>query len=279
MVSGGLKGPYGPYCAAGTPQTTRQQPERRSSPMTELQPSAGQDTSRSLASSRGCGIEMVSPLSRSVMDMHGTSKSGRYSRLAGDEHARQTEISQSSFKSLQRSLSNPNSSYQSATPAPSLTPQERKAMGDEWKPQTFVDRPGINSRFYPHPSHLRGEKRLTKIAVVSRGLDPLKDKAHVVDDWDAPLNRFERNSKIHGALVGGNADGGTRAPQHTEHWRSQEAFAQPGLYEKPWKINHAWPVRTSKGGVGSDIRVRPPGEEIEARRQRSEGPFWPAPPR
>jgi len=261
-------GPYGPFARVasaparrgGLPRSQRQtgHTARDWSARSDgdlLRSPVGSDSSGwGIDTSRGA---LMSPMSHTVHDFHHGRTDDKYSRLQQTEHTRQEKISQSLWQSLCRSIENPTSSYNSSLQhGPALSDKDKKALGLGWKPESFVDRPGINSRWYPHPSHLRGAKKLTKMGLNDRGMDPLRNKAHIDYNWEAPIDRLDRNRKIHAALVGG---GGVKTPRTTDHWRSQEALAKPGLYEKPWKVNHVWPVRNDCGGVGSEIHVRPPG--------------------
>eukprot|EP00929_Paragymnodinium_shiwhaense_P035878 TRINITY_DN19311_c1_g1_i1.p1 TRINITY_DN19311_c1_g1~~TRINITY_DN19311_c1_g1_i1.p1 ORF type:complete len:220 (+),score=40.85 TRINITY_DN19311_c1_g1_i1:84-743(+) len=194
----------------------------------------------------------------------------RYARLFAEETKKQQEVGKSFLKTLERSMSSPSSSMKNAMPIPTLSEQELKDMGVGWEAPSCRERPGLNSQYTPHPTHLRGIKRLSKMGLLDRGIDPLKDKGYRCTLWEAPLDRFERNAAIPGSKVS--------VPHNTDGFRSREALVEPGVYEKPWKINHVWPVKTGNGGIGSDIRLRPPGEWTEQRRLTGQGPFWPLPP-
>eukprot|EP00401_Gymnodinium_catenatum_P017620 CAMPEP_0117491786 /NCGR_PEP_ID=MMETSP0784-20121206/18246_1 /TAXON_ID=39447 /ORGANISM="" /LENGTH=265 /DNA_ID=CAMNT_0005286587 /DNA_START=75 /DNA_END=870 /DNA_ORIENTATION=- len=212
----------------------------------------------------------------SVGKAHAQLREGRYARLVKDETDRQDKISESLVASLQRSISSPSCSRKGPE-TPTLSPKDMKALGYGWEPPTFVDREGINSRFYPHPLHLRGSKRLSKPAIIGKGADPLMDRANVDAHWEAPVDRFERNARLHaGATLQQEESASvrlTQTPRRTAQWRSQEAFANPGEYQKPWKVNHVCPVRTVNGGVESRVFHRSPGGVAENRKQRGDGPI------
>jgi len=121
--------------------------------------------------------------------------SRRQGRLHGaldalaEEQARSSRglLSSSLMRSLP-SLGRPGSVAESCN---AFSPEER-----DWTAPSWQARSGLNSRWYPHPVHSRGNLQLSKPGLLELGVDPLHDRANKCPMWDGGHDRFLRNSSM-----------------------------------------------------------------------------------
>lgn len=155
--------------------------------------------------------------------------SRRQSRLHGaldvlaEEQARSSRGLLSS--SLARSLPSLGGRRASAAESPpAFSPEELS-----WTAPSWQARSGLNSRWYPHPVHSRGNLQLSKPGLLELGVDPLHDRVNKCPMWDGGNDRFVRNASMPEAKP--------RTPQNGRVLQNQDAWADRSNH-KAFRVNH-----------------------------------------